>query len=122
MEPAPPGLRIRQPCERLGLNRASYYDQAATETPLNLTLLRLMDEPYTEPPFDGHRKLTIYLRAQGYAVNPKRLRRLMQPMGVEAIYPPPRTTGVDRAHRLYPYRLRGVAITRPNQGWRTDIP
>lgn len=65
--------------------------------------------------------MTIYLREQGYDVNPKRVRRLMQQMGLEAIYPKPRTTVVDRAHRIYPYLLRGVAITRPNQVWSTDI-
>jgi len=83
--------------------------------------MRLIDEQYTEHPFYGRRKLTIYLREQGYTVNPKRIRRLMQQMGLEAIYPKPRTTVVDRAHRIYPYLLRGVAITRPNQVWSTDI-
>lgn len=115
-----PELSIRQQCELLGLNRSSYYYQPATETPLNLTLMRLIDEQYTARPIYGRRKMTIYLREQGYDVNPKRVRRLMQQMGLEAIYPKPPTTVVDRAHRLYPYLLRGVAITRPNQVWSTD--
>ncbi len=121
IEAAHPELSIRQQCELLGLNRSSYYYQPATETALNLTLMRLIDEQYTEHPFYGRRKMTIYLREQGYDVNPKRVRRMMQQMGSEAIYPKPRTTVVDRAHRIYPYLLRGVAITRPNQVWSTEI-
>jgi putative transposase len=121
IEAAHPELSIRQQCELLGLNRSSYYYQPATETALNLTLMRLIDEQYTARPVYGRRKMTIYLREQGYDVNPKRVRRLMQQMGLEAIYPKPRTTVVDREHRIYPYLLRGVAITRPNQVWSTDI-
>jgi len=121
IEATHPELSIRQQCELLGLNRSSYYYQPATETALNLTLMRLIDEQYTAHPFYGRRKLTIYLREQGYAVNPKRIQRLMQQMGLEAIYPKPRTTVVDREHRIYPYLLRGVAITRSNQVWSTDI-
>ena len=105
----------------LGLNRASYYYEPATETPLNLTLMALIDKEYTEHPFYGRRRLTLYLRQQGYMVNPKRTRRLMEQMGLEAIYPKPRTTLVNSAHRIYPYLLRGLAITRPNQVWSMDI-
>lgn len=121
IEPAHAGLSIRRQCELLGMNRAAYYYQPALETPLNLMLMRLIDEEYTEHPFYGHRKMTVYLRKQGYDVNPKRVRRLMQKMGLEAIYPKPRTTVVNQAHRIYPYLLRGVKITRPNQVWSTDI-
>ena len=114
-------LSIRRQCDLLGLNRASYYYEPATETPLNLTLMALIDKEYTEHPFYGRRRLTLYLRQQGYMVNPKRTRRLMEQMGLEAIYPKPRTTLVNSAHRIYPYLLRGLAITRPNQVWSMDI-
>jgi putative transposase len=114
-------LSIRRQCELLGLTRSTYYYQPATETSLNLRLMRLIDEQYTERPVYGRRKMTIYLREQGYDVNPKRVRRLMQKMGLEAIYPKPSTTVVDHEHRIYPYLLRGVAVTRPNQVWSTDI-
>ena len=114
-------LSIRRQCELLGLNRASYYYEPATETPLNLTLMALIDKEYTEHPFYGRRRMTLYLRQQGYMVNPKRTRRLMEQMGLEAIYPKPRTTLVNSAHRIYPYLLRGLAITRPNQVWSMDI-
>lgn len=112
---------MRRQCELLGLNRSSYYYEPATETPLNLALMRLIDEEYTAHPFKGRRKMTRHLREQGYLVNIKRVRRLMQLMGIEAIYPQPRTTVVSQEHRIYPYLLRGVKIIRPFQVWSTDI-
>jgi putative transposase len=117
IEPEHPELSIRRQCEVLNLNRATYYYQPATETEVNLTLMALINREYTEHPFYGRRKMTTYLRNQGYQVNPKRVRRLMQKMGLEAIYPKPRTTVVNQAHRVYPYLLGGLAITRPNQVW-----
>jgi len=83
--------------------------------------MRLLDQQYTRTPFYGRRRMTVYLRQQGYQVNPKRVRRLMQVMGLEAMYPKPRTTVVAPNHKIYPYLLRGVAITHPNQVWSTDI-
>ncbi len=83
--------------------------------------MALIDQEYTDHPFYGRRKMTSYLHEQGYDVTPKRVRRLMKKMGIEAIYPKPRTTVVDREHRVYPYLLRGVEITRPDQVWSTDI-
>ena len=77
--------------------------------------MRLIDEEYTAHPFKGRRKMTLHLRKQGYLVNIKRVRRLMQIMGLEAIYPQPRTTIVDQEHRVYPYLLRGVPIVRLNR-------
>lgn len=121
IEPAHQAVSIRRQCELLGLNRATYYYQPATESELNLTLMALIDKEYTEHPFYGRRKMTTYLRELGYQVNPKRVRRLMLKMGLETIYPRPRTTVVNQAHRVYPYLLRGLTITRPNQVWSTDI-
>lgn len=121
IEPEHPELSIRRQCELMGLNRASYYYEPATETPLNLTLMRLLDEAYTAHPFYGRRRLTLYLHQRGYGVNEKRVRRLMQTMGLEAIYPRPRTTVVDQAHRIYPYLLHGIEIGRVNQVWSSDI-
>lgn len=117
IEPDHPELSIRRQCELVGLSRASYYYAPATETPLNLKLMRLLDEEYTAHPFYGRRRMTIYLRQQGYPVNEKRVRRLMQTMGLEAIYLQPHTTVVNQAHRLYPYLLRGVEIVQVNQVW-----
>lgn len=116
-----PTISIRRQCELLGFSRASFYYQAATETPLNLKLMRLIDDQYLKTPFYGYPKMTAYLRRAGFQVNPKRIQRLMRLMGLMAIYPQPRTTLFDPENRVYPYLLRGLAITRPNQVWSTDI-
>jgi putative transposase len=114
-------ISIRRQCELVGLNRASYYYAAASETAENLQLMRLLDEQYMQTPFYGYRRMTVCLRGAGYLVNPKRTARLMGVMGIEAIYPKPQTTMVNPAHKIYPYLLRGVQITHPNQVWSTDI-
>ena len=114
-------VSIRRQCELVGLNRASYYYAAASETTENLQLMRLLDEQYMQTPFYGYRRMTVCLRNAGYLVNPKRTARLMGVMGIEALYPKPQTTVVNPAHKIYPYLLRGVKIIRPNQVWSTDI-
>lgn len=83
--------------------------------------MRLIDQQYTRTPFFGVPRMTVWLRAEGYQVNHKRIRRLMQVMGLEAIYPKPRLSQANSGHKLYPYLLKGVAIERPNQVWCTDI-
>ena len=84
--------------------------------------MRLIDEEYTRAPFYGYRKMTARLRnAHGHPVNHKRVARLMGKMGLQAIYPQPRTTVPHPQHRKYPYLLRGLEITRPNQVWAADI-
>ena len=83
--------------------------------------MRLLDEQYTRTPFYGVRWMTVWLRQQGDTVNPKRVARLLQTMGLETIYPKPCTSEPHPAHRIYPYLLRAVPITRVNQVWGTDI-
>ncbi len=83
--------------------------------------MRLLDEQYTRAPFYGVRRMTDWLGKQGYGVNVKRVRRLMRQMGLEAIYPKPRLSLPAPGHRIYPYRLRGLKIDRPNQVWSSDI-
>ncbi len=78
---ANPTLSVRRQGELLGLNRSSFYYQAAPESALNLQLMRLIDEQFLRTPFYGWRKMTVYLRRLGYAVNGKRVRRLMRLMG-----------------------------------------
>jgi putative transposase len=121
IETGHPSLSVRRQCELVGLNRATFYRQPSGETPLNLRLMRLIDEEYTRTPFYGYRKMTVRLNAQGYPVNGKRVARLMGLMGLHAIYPLPRTSIPDQQHKKYPYLLRGLAITRPNQVWSADI-
>lgn len=83
--------------------------------------MRLIDEQYTRTPFYGRRRMTVYLNGLGHNVNSKRVRRLMKLMRLKAVYPKPRTTLHNPAHRVYPYLLRNVKIVRPNQVWSTDI-
>ncbi len=105
----------------LGLARSSYYYQPMGETEENLHLMRLLDEQYTRTPFYGILRMTAWLRTQGYAVNEKRVARLLRLMGLEAISPKPRLSVADpNAHR-YPYLLKGLTIERVNQVWSTDI-
>jgi len=83
--------------------------------------MRKLDEQYTQTPFYGVLRMTEVLRSQGEAVNPKRVRRLLRKMGLEAIYPKPKLSQPSDNYRRYPYLLRGKAIEWPNQVWSTDI-
>ncbi len=83
--------------------------------------MRLIDQQYTQTPFYGWPRMTASLRRQGYAVNHKRVQRLMQHMGLQAIYPKARPQGSGQAHQVYPYLLRNRIINRPNQVWSSDI-
>lgn len=86
--------------------------------------MRLIDEQYTRTPFYGSPRMTVWLRSQGYAVNHKRVARLMQLMGLQAIYPKAKNglcSAAGQGHQVYPYLLRGVSIERVNQVWSTDI-
>ena len=83
--------------------------------------MRLLDRQYLATPFYGARRMAVYLKGQGQAVNRKRVRRLMAMMGLRAIYRRPRTSKPSPANRIYPYLLRGMVITRPNQVWAADI-
>jgi putative transposase len=121
IESAHTDLSIRRQCQLLGLNRATYYYTPAQESAENLALMRLIDVQYLKTPFYGYPRMTAYLRQQGFPVNPKRIARLMQLMGLQALLPKPRTTLAAPGHKVYPYLLRGLTIERPNQVWSTDI-
>jgi len=105
----------------LGLHRSTYYYELATESEFNLQLMRLLDEQYLKTPFYGWPRMTAHLRRQGYAVNHKRVQRLMKKMGLQAIYPKPKTSIANQAHKVYPYLLRGMLIKHPNEVWCADI-
>ena len=121
IEPAHPQISIARQYDLVGLPRSTYYYQAQGERAENLHLMRLLDQQYTDTPYYGVRRMTAWLRSQGYAVNHKRVARLLRTMGLETIYPKPRLSAPHPAHRVYPYLLRGVPITRVNQVWSTDI-
>ena len=114
-------MSITQQCELLGLARSSYYYESVPEREENLLLMRLLDEQYTRTPFYGTRKMSAWLHTQGYPVDRKRVRRLLRMMGLEAIYPKPRTSMPGTVEQRYPYLLRGMSIERCNQVWSCDI-
>ena len=116
-----PRLTVRRQCALLDLSRASLYYRPVDESPENLQFMRLIDETYTLRPFYGVRKMTAHLRRAGRTVNPKRVRRLMRQMGLEAIYPKPRLSLAGDGHKRYPHLLRDLLIDRPDQVWCTDI-
>jgi putative transposase len=116
-----PAISLRRQCELIGLPRSSWYYQPARESELNLTLMRLIDELHTSTPIYGRDRILEWLRRRGYQVNHKRVRRLMQIMGVQAIYPRPRTSQKAKNHKIYPYLLKDHVTDRPNQVWSTDI-
>lgn len=121
VDPRHPTLSIRQQCAVLGLQRSSYYYQPATESPFNLHLMRLIDEQYLRTPYLGYPKMTVYLQRLGFDVNHKRVYRLMRTMGLQAVYPRPKTSVGHKDHQVYPYLLRGLTINRPNYVWCADI-
>ena len=121
MERDHPEISLRRQCELLGVNRAGLYYRAAGESEENLRLMRLLDEQYTKTPFYGSRKMVEWLRTRGFEVNRKRVTRLMNVMGIEAVYAKPRLSEPGEGHRIYPYLLRGVEVVRVNQVWSTDI-
>ena len=83
--------------------------------------MRLIDEEYTAHPFLGYRKMVCFLRERGYPINKKRVARLMQIMGLQAMAPAPNTSRAAKENPVYPYLLRGVRISGCNQVWSCDI-
>jgi putative transposase len=114
-------LSIRRQCELLGVARSGVYRAPPPANDNDLALMRRIDELFTAWPFLGSRRMTTMLRANGYAINRKRVRRLMRKMGIAALGPKPRTSKPAPGHKIFPYLLRGLAIERPNQVWCADI-
>jgi putative transposase len=117
------GLPLIRQCELAGVTRATVYARREETAPdeEDLLLCRLVDEEYTRHPFYGSRRMVVYLKVQGYAVNRKRVQRLMRTMGLAGMAPGPNTSAKHPGHKIYPYLLRGVDVIRPNQVWSTDI-
>ena len=109
-------MSIWQQCELVGLPRSTWYYEPVGETAENLALMRQIDEVYLKWPFYGSRKI-----AEELGVNRKRVQRLMRRMGLQAIYPKRRTTWPTAGDQIYPYLLRDIEISRPDQVWATDI-
>ncbi len=114
-------ISVRRQCELLGVNRSGLYYEPEGESEENRLLMRLLDEQYTRTPFYGSRKMTEWLGTVGHPVNRKRVSRLMELLGIEAVYPTPKLSQPGEGHRIYPYLLGGTTVARVNQVWSTDI-
>jgi len=121
IEPAHPNLTIAEQCQLFGLSRSSYYYHRQATSPEKEAIMRLIDEHYLQYPHEGARKVSRMLKSKGFAVGRYRALSLMKEMGIEPIYPKPNTSAPNRAHEVYPYLLRDVDITRPNQVWSSDV-
>lgn len=120
LEPHPQISRVRQ-CELLDISRSGTYYRARAQSPLGVRVMHRIDELYTQMPYYGSRRMTAHLQQEGFAVNRKRVTRLMRDMGLVACYPRPKISVGHPAHTVYPYLLKGLPIMRPNQVWGTDI-
>jgi putative transposase len=112
---------VRKQCEWLGLNRSSLYYEPPPVSAEDHMFMNLLDEQHTKTPFYGVKRMTKQLNRMGYNVGRDHVRTLLRTMGLCAIYPEPNTSKKAQAHKIYPYLLRHVAVTRPNQVWSVDI-
>jgi putative transposase len=114
-------LSVVKQCTLLKIARSSLYYEKKGESSVNLTVMQEIDRAFTEWPFFGVRQMCRYLVSLGYGVGTKRVRRLMRLMGLMAVYQKPKTSIANQEHKRYPYLLRELEITRPNQVWCADI-
>jgi len=127
IEPAHADLALMRQCELAGVPRATVYRRLEAvvrqqhEDQKDSELRALIDEEYTSRPFYGSRRMAVFLRGRGHRVNRKRVQRLMREMALAGMAPGPATSKPHPQHKVYPYLLRGVAVTRPNQVWSTDL-
>lgn len=114
-------LSVRLQCELLSVHRSSYYYKPCSASEEDLDLMLAIDKLHHQHPFYGSRKIAHRLSTDELPVNRKRVQRLMRLMGIEAIYPKQQTTKQNKRHAVYPYLLRNMAISHPNQVWSADI-
>lgn len=114
-------ISIYSQCELLALARSSFYYNPNPESDFNLMIMSRIDEIYTKHPFLGSRRIKMRLQSEGFNIGRDLVVTLMRKMGIEAIYPKPKTTKHSPEHKVYPYLLRGMKIDKPNQVWASDI-
>ncbi len=114
-------LSITRQARALGMSRGSVYYLPRPVSAADLALMRRIDELHLNYPFAGSRMLQGLLLGEGYKVGRLKVRNLMKRMGIEAIYRRPNTSKPAPGHRIYPYLLRNLPVTRPNQVWAMDI-
>ncbi len=116
-----PALSTVRQCALMGISKSSVYYRPRGSSQKDLETMKLIDQQYLATPFYGSRRMRVWLDRQGHSVNRKRVQRLMRTMGLQAIYRRPRTSQPAPGHKVYPYLLGGMEITRPNQVWAADI-
>jgi putative transposase len=114
-------LSLTRQCKLLKISRSSIYYTPVGVNAETLALMHEIDRVFTKYPFFGSRQIAAYLPQSGFSAGRHRVRRLMNIMGLQAIYKGPNTSKKHPQHRIYPYLLRKLAITRPNQVWCSDI-
>jgi putative transposase len=114
-------LPVTRQCQLLNLSRSSVYYQPTGTSDEDLRLMRRIDEMHLKRPFYGSRRIRDWLQDEGFAVNRKRVQRLMRQMGITALYPKANTSRPGKGHKVYPYLLKGLEIDRANQVWAADI-
>ena len=116
-------LPVTRQCALANVSRSTFYapELSAVASDEELEMLGLIDAEYTRHPFFGSRKMRKYLRDLGHKINRKRVQRLMRILGLSGMAPGPNTSRPHPEHKVYPYLLRGVKVTHPNQVWSTDI-
>jgi putative transposase len=114
-------LSVTRQARELGISRGSVYYLPRPVSASDLAIMRRIDELHMDFPFAGSRMLRDLLEREGVKVGRLHVATLMKKMGVEAIYRRPNTSKPEPGHKIYPYLLRKLAVTRPNQVWATDI-
>ena len=114
-------LSIARQCALLGVARSSLYYRPREASGENLALMQVLARQYLDTPFYGSRRMKVWLAREGRCVSRKRVQRLMRIMGLRAIYRSPRTSRPEPEHRVYPYLLEKIRVTRPNLAWAADI-
>jgi len=114
-------LPIASQAKALNISRSSVYYLPRPVPPADLAVMRRMDELHLEFPFAGSRMLRDLLNAEGIKIGRRHVTTLMNRMGIEALYRRPNTSKPAPGHKIYPYLLRNLAVTRPNQVWAMDI-
>jgi putative transposase len=121
IDPTNDNLSVRRQCELLQLSRSGVYRPKSAVAANDLAVMRRIDELHLDLPFYGSRRMTFELKSEGHAINRKHVQRLMRVMGIAALVPRPGTSKPAPGHKIYPYLLRGMAITEPNHVWASDI-
>ena len=115
-------LTLKRQCELLGISRSSAYYEPVPISPTDLDLMERIDKIHTVSPTYGARVIAQLLAKQvDYPIGRKRTGRLMENMGIEAVYPKPRLSFNGRPHAVFPYLLKDVPIIKPNHVWSADI-